>query len=39
MEFLILMMPLGVPVRRGYEPWGVGEKGQNMEIVIMEKIN
>ena len=27
---------VGVPVRRGNEPWGVGEKGQIMEFVIME---
>ena len=26
----------GVLVRRGYEPWGVGEKAQNMEYVFME---
>ena len=28
----------GVLVKRGYEPWGVGEKGQIMEFVIMENI-
>ena len=33
------LVALGVLVRRGNEPWGVGEKAQNMETKIMEKIN
>ena len=28
---------VGVPVRRGHEPWGVGEKGQIMEVILYGK--
>ena len=41
MEFLWnfgCVFAVGVPVRRGNEPWGVGEKAQNVEIKIMENI-
>lgn len=41
MEFLWnfgCVFAVGVPVRRGNEPWGEGEKGQKVDIVIMENV-